>query len=220
MTAVCAFKCSCCGEMHDGTPCIGFNAPDQYAGLSEGQKLRMGTRTDEQALAERARHDAEAAPGRGSSLVNRRPTVSDTEKQVLRALDTYKSAVLAKNAETLMHLYDADVTVFDTWGVWSYQGAAAWRVAIEGWFASLGTGSVRVSFDDVKIIGNPGFASVSAIVTYAGVSAQGEALEAMQNRISWVLKTSGHVLRIVHEHTSAPVGFEDSKAILKREHKS
>lgn len=38
----------------------------------------------------------------------------------------------------------------------------------------------------------------------------------MQNRISWVLKTSGHVLRIVHEHTSAPVGFEDAKAILKR----
>ena len=31
--------------------------------------------------------------------------MSDTEKQVLRALDTYKSAVLAKNAETLMNYY-------------------------------------------------------------------------------------------------------------------
>ena len=38
----------------------------------------------------------------------------------------------------------------------------------------------------------------------------------MQNRISWLLKTSGHVLRIVHEHTSAPIGFEDAKAILER----
>ena len=146
--------------------------------------------------------------------------MSDTEKQVLRALDTYQSAVLAKNAETLMHLYDADVRVFDTWGVWVYEGAAAWRVAIEGWFASLGTGTVLVGFDDVKILGSQGFAAMTAIVSYAGVSAQGDALGAMQNRISWVMKTSGHVLRIVHEHTSVPVGFEDSKAMLTRERKA
>jgi hypothetical protein len=59
-------------------------------------------------------------------------------------------------------------------------------------------------------------ASVSAIVTYASLSAQGEPLRAMQNRITWVLRTSGHVLRIIHEHTSAPIGFNDSKAILQR----
>ena len=39
----------------------------------------------------------------------------------------------------------------------------------------------------------------------------------MQNRISWVLRTSGHVLRIVHEHTSAPIGFTDMKAMLQRD---
>ena len=146
--------------------------------------------------------------------------MSDTEKQVLRALDTYKSAVLAKNAETFMRLYDAEVRVFDTWGAWSYEGAEAWRIAIEGWFSSLGNQSVRVTFDDVTIMGEEGFASMSAIVTYAGISTQGQELRAIQNRISWVLKTSGHVLRIVHEHTSAPIGFEDTKAILKRDGKS
>lgn len=146
--------------------------------------------------------------------------MSDTDKQVLRALDTYQSAVQAKNAETFMHLYDPEVRVFDTWGIWSYEGAAAWRVAVEGWFSSLGDESVRVTFEDVKIIGAQGFASMSAIATYAATSAQGKELRAMQNRISWVLKASGHVLRIVHEHTSAPVGFEDTKAILKREGKS
>jgi ketosteroid isomerase-like protein len=142
--------------------------------------------------------------------------VSDTEKQVLRALDTYKSAVLARNVETFMHLYDPAVRVFDTWGTWSYEGAAAWRVAIEGWFASLGNESVRVTFQDVKMMGGQDFASMSAIVTYAAVSTDGQELREMQNRISWVFKASGHVLRIVHEHTSAPVGFEDAKAILKR----
>ena len=146
--------------------------------------------------------------------------MSDVEKQVLRALETYKSAVLAKNAETFMHLYAPEVRVFDCWGIWSYEGAAAWRVAVEGWFSSLGSESVRVTFEDVQILTGQGFASMSAVVTYAGVSAQGQELRAMQNRITWVLKTSGHVLRIVHEHTSAPVGFEDAKAILKREVKS
>ncbi|MEO8123705.1 MAG: nuclear transport factor 2 family protein [Burkholderiales bacterium] len=142
------------------------------------------------------------------------------EKQVLRSLETYKSAVLAKNVETFMHLYAPDVRVFDAWGIWSYEEAAAWRVAVEGWFSSLGSETCKVMFDDVQIIGDPGFAAMSAIVTYAGISAQGQQIRAMQNRISWVLKISGHVLRIVHEHTSAPVGFEDAKAILKREDKA
>ena len=142
--------------------------------------------------------------------------MSDAEKQVLRALDTYQSAVLAKNVETFMHLYDPDVRVFDTWGIWSYEGAAAWRVAVEGWFSSLGDERVRVTFQDVTIVGEQGFASMSAVVSYAGFSADGQVLKEMQNRISWVFQASGHVLRIVHEHSSAPIGFEDTKAILVR----
>lgn len=143
--------------------------------------------------------------------------MSDTEKQVLRSIETYKSAVLAKNVDTFMHLYDPDVRVFDTWGIWSYEGAVAWRLAVEGWFSSLGSETVRVTFEDVKIIAEQGLAAMSAVVTYAAISAQGQQIRAMQNRFSWVLKTRGHVMRVVHEHTSAPVGFEDTKAILKRE---
>ena len=143
--------------------------------------------------------------------------MSDIEKQVQRVLETYKSAVLAKNVETFMHLYAPDVRVFDMWGTWSYDGAAAWRVAVEGWFSSLASETCKVTFTDVQVVGDSGLASVSAIVTYAGVSAEGQALRSMQNRISWVLRVSGHVLRIAHEHTSAPVGFDDTKAILKRE---
>ena len=141
----------------------------------------------------------------------------NTEKQVQRSLDTYKSAVMAKNVETFMHLYDPGVRVFDAWGVWSYEGADAWRIAVEGWFASPGNEQVRVTFDDVKIIADSGFAAMSAIASYTGLSADGQTLRAMQNRISWVMRTSGHVLRVIHEHTSAPLGFEDQKAILTRD---
>ena len=146
--------------------------------------------------------------------------MSDTEKQVLKALDTYKSAVLAKNAETFMHVYDPEVRVFDAWGIWAYEGAAAWRIAVEGWFSSLGSETVRVTFEDVKITAEPSFASMSAFTRYAAFSAEGQELRAMQNRMTWVLKARGHVLRVVHEHTSTPIGFEDTKAMFKREGKS
>ena len=85
---------------------------------------------------------------------------ADNRKQVERAIDTYRSAVLAKNAETFMHLYAPEVRVFDTWGIWSYEGAQAWRVAVEGWFSSLGSETVRVTFEDVAIDGDGGFAVI------------------------------------------------------------
>jgi ketosteroid isomerase-like protein len=116
----------------------------------------------------------------------------------------------------LTFLYHPTVRVFDAWGVWSYEGADAWRIAVEGWFASLGSEKVKVTFAEVQSTAEPGSAVVTAIVTYAGESAQGEPLRAMQNRVTWALKTIGHVPRIVHEHTSAPLGFDDSKGILQR----
>lgn len=42
MAAIFAFKCSCCGEVHEGSPSFGFKAPDQYVTLSDQQKTEMG----------------------------------------------------------------------------------------------------------------------------------------------------------------------------------
>ena len=142
--------------------------------------------------------------------------MSDIEKQVDRVTESYAKAVFERDADALMRLYHADVRVFDAWGVWLYKDAPSWRTAVEGWFTSLGSERVRVSFSEVQTTAERALAAVSAIVTYAGESAYGEPLRSMQNRITWVLRESGHVFRIVHEHTSAPIGFEDSKAILER----
>ncbi len=146
--------------------------------------------------------------------------MSDTEKSLEQMLEHYKAAVLAKNVEAFIRLYDPAVRVFDTWGVWSYEGAEVWQRAVEGWFTSLGVERCKVSFADVKTSIGKEFSILSAIVTYAAIAPSGETLRAMQNRISWGLKTSGHMPRIVHEHTSAPVGFEDMKAILQRPDKA
>jgi len=142
--------------------------------------------------------------------------VSDIEKPIFQILESYKSAVFAKDVDAFIRLYDPNVRVFDAWGVWSYEGTAPWQTAVEGWFTSLGAELVKVTFDDVRVSMARELAIVSAICTYAGVSAQGEPLRTMQNRMTWGLRTTGHVLRIVHEHTSAPIGFDDQKAILQR----
>jgi ketosteroid isomerase-like protein len=143
--------------------------------------------------------------------------MADIDKDVARLIGLYQSAAFEKDVDAFMRLYDPKVRVFDTWGVWVYEGAEAWRRAVEGWFTSLGTERVKVSFDDVQVWTGNGASSVSAIVTYAAVAAPGAAPHrSMQNRITWFIRTAGHVPRIVHEHTSAPLGFEDMKAILVR----
>jgi len=146
--------------------------------------------------------------------------MSDLENSITHVIETYQVAVFNKDADAFMRLYDRAVRVFDAWGVWSYEGATAWRGMVEEWFASLGTEVVKVSMDDVQTTGSQELAMVSAIVTYAGVSAEGENLRAMQNRLTWVLKPEGSAWKIVHEHTSAPVGFNDAKAILQRQQAS
>ena len=141
----------------------------------------------------------------------------DIDKSVEKVLGDYAAAVNAKDVAALARLYDPKVRVFDAWGIWSYDGREAWQLAMESWLTSLGTERVKVTFDDVLTSGNAECVIASAIVTYASLSAEGAQLRAMQNRMTWGLRTSGHVLRIIHEHTSAPMGFEDMKAILVRE---
>jgi ketosteroid isomerase-like protein len=142
--------------------------------------------------------------------------VTDVVATVSKIQGTYAAAVLARDVGAFMRLYDPKVRVFDAWGVWQYEGASAWESAVDGWFKSLGTERVRVTFQETQTFGTAEGACTSGIVTYAAESAQGEALRVMQNRMTWGLRTAGHVLRIVHEHTSAPVGFDDLKAITQR----
>lgn len=142
--------------------------------------------------------------------------MNDISAPISHMLDTYKSAVFTKDIEAFMSLYHDDVLVFDTWGVWSYSGAAAWRKIIKEWFASLNTERVNVSFDDIKTIGRQDIVIVTTIVTYAGISSQGVELRAMQNRLTWALKQNQGVWQVVHEHTSVPISFDETKAILQR----
>ena len=142
--------------------------------------------------------------------------MSESE-QIEQMLDAYRRAVRAKDVDAFVALYDDDVRVFDTWGLWSYEGLAAWRAMATEWFGSLGDEQVGVDHSDVQTVIGDGVAVVHAYTRFAGLSAEGEELRAMENRLTWALRKTGDgAWKVVHEHTSAPVGFEDGKAILSR----
>lgn len=142
--------------------------------------------------------------------------MTTSEPAVHRILDAYAAAVAAKDTNALVSLYAPEVRVFDAWGTWSYEGASSWRGMVEEWFGSLGSERVRVDAEETRIIVGERLATLTAFLSYTALADDGKELRSMQNRLTWVLRPEANTWKIVHEHTSAPVGFDDMKAILKR----
>lgn len=132
-------------------------------------------------------------------------------------LTAYGAAVYEKDVDAFIALYDEDVRVFDLWGSWSYDDAGAWRQMVTEWFGSLGSERVAVESEDVQMTVGDDVAALHAFLTFKGLSADGEELRAMNNRLTWTLRRAGDgSWKIVHEHTSAPADLETSKVILQR----
>jgi len=131
-------------------------------------------------------------------------------------LEAYREAVHAKDVDAFVAIFADDVRVFDMWGAWSHDGLDAWREMAEAWFGSLGDERVRVEFDDVQTTVGEDVAVLSAFVTFAGLSADGNELRSMNNRLTWGLRKTAGTWKVVHEHTSAPVEMATGKVDLKR----
>ena len=137
-------------------------------------------------------------------------------RHVLQVLDDYRSAVLAKDVDAFVALYDDDVRVFDMWGTWSYDGIAAWRAVAASWFDSLGSERVLVEFGDAQVRAAQDIAVIHVFVVYRGVSAEGTERRSMTNRMTLALWRTAGLWKIVHEHTSAPADHESAKLILSK----
>ena len=129
-------------------------------------------------------------------------------------LDAYCTAVLAKDVDAFAGLYDEDVEVFDMWGAWSLQGISAWRGMAAEWFASLGNETVQVETRDVCCTAGPDLAVGHAILTFTARSAAGETLRSLDKRITVALRRTDDSWRVIHEHTSAPIHPQTTKAIF------
>lgn len=134
-----------------------------------------------------------------------------------QVLEAYAAAVRAKDVDRFVALYGSDVRIFDTWGSWSHDGAAAWRGVVVEWFDSLGSEQVAVEFENVQTLVGEEVAVAHAFVVFRGLSADGVELRAMSNRLTWALrKTADGTWRIVHEHTSAPAELDTGRVQLQR----
>jgi uncharacterized protein (TIGR02246 family) len=133
-------------------------------------------------------------------------------------LEEYAESVRAKDVDRFVALYDDAVRVFDMWGRWSYDGVAAWREMAVEWFGSLGSEQVAVEFEEVQTMVGDDVAVANAFVTFRGLSAEGDELRAMHNRLTWALrKQPDGTWKVVHEHSSAPADFETGRIALQRQ---
>lgn len=130
--------------------------------------------------------------------------------EVLRA---YADCVLRKDAAGFSALYDDDVEVFDAWDTWRLQGRAAMRGMASAWFGAMGDNRVEVTFAGVQAHAGTDLAALSALVTYTAVTADGTVVGSRPNRMSMVLRRTPDGWRVVHEHTSVPVGFTSGQAV-------
>jgi uncharacterized protein (TIGR02246 family) len=133
-----------------------------------------------------------------------------------RTLTAYAQAVRAKDVAAFAALYDPDVHVFDMWGSWSLRGLPAWRELAAGWFSSLGTDSVVVTWDSEASTVAGDLAVGHAILTYTAHAPDGAVLRLLSNRATMALRRTGAAWRIFHEHTSAPIDHRSLQAILLR----
>ena len=139
-----------------------------------------------------------------------------TDDQPIRqALAAYQSAVLAKDVDAFVALYADDALIYELWGTWTHD-IASWREMAKGWFEFLGDQRSVVEAHGVRTQVSGDMALLTASLTYHAVDAAGTQLRSLDNRLSWVLRQRGDRWLVVHEHTSAPLGHEDGKGILKR----
>ena len=130
---------------------------------------------------------------------------------------TYIAAARTRDVAAMVGLYAGDFREFDMWTDWSRDGIATLHKAVEGWFGGVPVDeTVVVSFSDITTQTGPDLATAQAIVTFAAISATGETLRSMQNRLSWVAARKPEGWRIIHQHTSSPINPKGMSVIWQQ----
>ena len=142
--------------------------------------------------------------------------MSQTSDPVHEALARYSAAAYEKDVDAFVSLYSDDLHVFDMWNSWELQGIDAWRAMAAGWFSSLGDERVVVKATDVVATVNGELAMGHATLTYTAISADGQELRSLDNRITLAMRRVGNAWKIFHEHTSGPIDHKTMKGVIKR----
>ena len=142
--------------------------------------------------------------------------MSQTSGPVHEALARYSAAAYEKDVDAFVSLYSDELHVFDMWNSWELRGIDAWRAMAAGWFSSLGEERVVVKARDVVATVSGELAMGHATLSYTAISADGQELRSLDNRITLAMRRVGNAWKIFHEHTSGPIDHKTMKGVIKR----
>ena len=142
--------------------------------------------------------------------------MSQTSDPVHQALARYSAAAYEKDVDAFVSLYSDELHVFDMWNSWELRGIDAWRAMAAGWFSSLGEERVVVKARDVVATVSGELAMGHATLSYTAISADGQELRSLDNRITLAMRRAGNAWKIFHEHTSGPIDHKTMKGVIKR----
>lgn len=130
--------------------------------------------------------------------------------------ESYKNAVLRRDAEAFLSIFDENLQVFDMWE-WEYDGLEPWRKMVSGWFTSVSKDEqIVVSFEDIRIQATAEMAVATAFARFSAVAANDEELRHLYNRFTWVAQKKQGKWKVIHEHTSGPVDHQTMKVVMER----
>lgn len=127
--------------------------------------------------------------------------------------EAYAAAVYAKDVAAFTALYAPEVRIFDAWGGWQQRGLEALHASTNEWFGSLGEERVVVTVSDVQHSAGDTLAAIHGLIEFRAISASGEKVRAMQERVTWLLEKQGEGWWVTHQHSSLPADFETGKVM-------
>ncbi len=145
------------------------------------------------------------------------PAKADTnpnETQIRQLYDRWAKAFRAHDVDAIMSIYaPADALIaYDIVPPLQYVGNAAYRKDYETFLAQY-DGPIDVEYRDLRIVAGDDVAFIHTLERISGTLKNGQKSDLWIRATSGLRKINGKWL-IVHDHISAPVDLDTSKAVL------
>jgi len=138
-----------------------------------------------------------------------------TDDPIHAFLGDYAAAVLERDLARFLDLYAQDVQVFDSWDRWHYAGREDWGGMTAAWFDGIREVRVRVTATEVTTWCDTQVAGGVATLAFTALDAGGEALRAIENRLTVLMRREQDRWRVVHQHSSVPVDFQSRQVVAR-----
>jgi ketosteroid isomerase-like protein len=140
-------------------------------------------------------------------------TQATAEAEIRKSIEDWMGAVRAKDVNSLMSHYLADILTFDLAPPLQYQGADAYRRNWEEWFPTF-HGPIGYEIRDLSITASGDVAFCHSLNHISGTRTSGERTDVWVRATACFRRMNGRWL-VAHEHISVPMYMDGSdKAAL------